>query len=282
MILYATLLAEPSPRCVHCGGSLRPARLRASRAAGVLCLWCDERRHFRATRCQGRRLPRQPVRRFLPLPLDAGNAPSRTGVSKCFTHTMSHGTPVPVPVPTPLKTPPSPAGLYLGKKLGLTPPGYDDFKAIQYCSDIVDAFEGGVGKNNEDTHRGPLQAPRRTAPRHACEEDPWVGRRRPQEVPGRRAIQGAAVQPRARDPGPVLLWRRAVRRRLLLAAAHGLAGRVAVRAAEGGLCTQGLFTPLAVNRSLFTPLKDRGLDALAPYPKARAPDLTDRDLLAEM
>ena len=71
----------------------------------------------------------------------------------------------------PLKTPPSPAGLYLGKKLGLTPPGYDDFKAIQYCSDIVDAFEGGVGKNNEDTHRGPLQAPRRTAPRHACEED---------------------------------------------------------------------------------------------------------------
>ena len=161
----------PSPRCVHCGGSLRPARLRASRAAGVLCLWCDERRHFRATRCQGRRLPRQPVRRFLPLPLDAGNAPSRTGVSKCFAHTISHGTPVPVPVPTPLKTPPSPAGLYLGKKLGLTPPGYDDFKAIQYCSDIVDAFEGGVGKNNEDTHRGPLQAPRRTAPRHACEED---------------------------------------------------------------------------------------------------------------
>ena len=47
-------------------------------------------------------------------------------------------------------------------------------------------------------------------------------------------------------------------------------------------CEQGLFTPLAVNRSLFTPLKDRGLDALAPYPKARAPDLTDRDLLAEM
>jgi len=39
---------------------------------------------------------------------------------------------------------------------------------------------------------------------------------------------------------------------------------------------------LAVNRSLFTPLKDRGLDALAPYPKARAPDLTGRDLLAEM
>jgi len=32
-------------------------------------------------------------------------------------------------------------------------------------------------------------------------------------------------------------------------------------------CEQGLFTPLAVNRSLFTPLKDRGLDALAPYPK---------------
>ena len=40
--------------------------------------------------------------------------------------------------------------LYLGKKLGLTPPGFDEFKASQFCSDIVDTFEGGLGKNNED------------------------------------------------------------------------------------------------------------------------------------
>jgi glutathione S-transferase len=40
--------------------------------------------------------------------------------------------------------------LYLGQRLGLTPPGYDQFKAMQYCLDIVDTFEGGVGKNNED------------------------------------------------------------------------------------------------------------------------------------
>merc|ERR1712216_865573 len=27
--------------------------------------------------------------------------------------------------------------LYLGKRLGLTPSGYDDFKAMQFCVDIV-------------------------------------------------------------------------------------------------------------------------------------------------
>ena len=40
--------------------------------------------------------------------------------------------------------------LYLGKKLGLEPPGYDVYKAMQYCTDIVDTFEGNLGKNNED------------------------------------------------------------------------------------------------------------------------------------
>lgn len=40
--------------------------------------------------------------------------------------------------------------LYLGKKLGLTPVAYDDFKAMQFCVDIVDAFEGNLGKKNED------------------------------------------------------------------------------------------------------------------------------------
>jgi glutathione S-transferase len=40
--------------------------------------------------------------------------------------------------------------LYLGHKLGLTPPGYNDFKAMQFCADIVDCFEGNLGKNNED------------------------------------------------------------------------------------------------------------------------------------
>lgn len=39
--------------------------------------------------------------------------------------------------------------LYLGKKLGLTPPGYNEFKALQFCMDIVDTFEGNLGKNNE-------------------------------------------------------------------------------------------------------------------------------------
>mmetsp|Transcript_41942 Transcript_41942/g.111716 ORF Transcript_41942/g.111716 Transcript_41942/m.111716 type:complete len:200 (+) Transcript_41942:417-1016(+) len=42
------------------------------------------------------------------------------------------------------------ASLYLGAKLGLTPAGYNDYKAMQFCGDIVDTFEGGVGKNNED------------------------------------------------------------------------------------------------------------------------------------
>jgi len=40
--------------------------------------------------------------------------------------------------------------LYLGNKLGLTPAGYDAFKAYQFCADCVDTFENGLGKNNED------------------------------------------------------------------------------------------------------------------------------------
>eukprot|EP00326_Haptolina_ericina_P030406 CAMPEP_0181171006 /NCGR_PEP_ID=MMETSP1096-20121128/1671_1 /TAXON_ID=156174 ORGANISM="Chrysochromulina ericina, Strain CCMP281" /NCGR_SAMPLE_ID=MMETSP1096 /ASSEMBLY_ACC=CAM_ASM_000453 /LENGTH=158 /DNA_ID=CAMNT_0023258609 /DNA_START=528 /DNA_END=1005 /DNA_ORIENTATION=+ len=39
---------------------------------------------------------------------------------------------------------------YLGKKLGLTPAGFDDAKAMQCLLDIQDLFEGNVGKNNED------------------------------------------------------------------------------------------------------------------------------------
>ena len=38
---------------------------------------------------------------------------------------------------------------YLGKKLGLTPPDFNEFKAMQYLVDIVDVFEGNLGKNNE-------------------------------------------------------------------------------------------------------------------------------------
>jgi len=40
--------------------------------------------------------------------------------------------------------------LYLGKKLGLTPAAYNEYKAMQSCSDIVDVFEGNLGKKNED------------------------------------------------------------------------------------------------------------------------------------
>lgn len=54
------------------------------------------------------------------------------------------------------------ATLYLGNKLGLTPEGYDQFKATQYVLDIVDTFEGGIGKNNEDgaTLKSYLTGPR--------------------------------------------------------------------------------------------------------------------------
>lgn len=42
------------------------------------------------------------------------------------------------------------SALYLGNKLGLSSvPGYNEYKAMQYCADIVDSFEGGLGKNNE-------------------------------------------------------------------------------------------------------------------------------------
>jgi len=53
------------------------------------------------------------------------------------------------------------ATLYVGKKL-LMCKDYDDFKAIQFCGDIVDTFEGGVGKNNEDGKilKGFLEGPR--------------------------------------------------------------------------------------------------------------------------
>jgi len=55
--------------------------------------------------------------------------------------------------------------LYLGQKLGLLPPGYNEFKAMQYCVDIIDTFEGNLGKNNEDgpTLKAFLEGPRWTA-----------------------------------------------------------------------------------------------------------------------
>jgi glutathione S-transferase len=56
--------------------------------------------------------------------------------------------------------------LYVGKKVGLTPPGYDDFKAMQFCVDMIDAFEGGIGKNNED---GPTLKNYLTGPRFAAQ-----------------------------------------------------------------------------------------------------------------
>ena len=34
--------------------------------------------------------------------------------------------------------------------LQLMPPGYDEFKAVQYCIDMIDTFEGNLGKNNEN------------------------------------------------------------------------------------------------------------------------------------
>jgi len=40
--------------------------------------------------------------------------------------------------------------LYIGKRVGLTPKGYDEFKAVQYMNDIVDTFDNGFAKNNED------------------------------------------------------------------------------------------------------------------------------------
>jgi len=39
--------------------------------------------------------------------------------------------------------------MYIGKKCDLTPPGFQEFKAVQYMLDIVDVFENGFGKNNE-------------------------------------------------------------------------------------------------------------------------------------
>lgn len=52
--------------------------------------------------------------------------------------------------------------LYLGKRLGLMPAAYDHFKAVQYCADIVDTFEGGIGANNEagDTLKKYVESPR--------------------------------------------------------------------------------------------------------------------------
>ena len=39
--------------------------------------------------------------------------------------------------------------LYLGNKLGLEPTGFNVFKAQQHMVDIVDTFEGNLGKSNE-------------------------------------------------------------------------------------------------------------------------------------
>jgi len=42
------------------------------------------------------------------------------------------------------------ACLYVGKAVGLTPPNFSECKAVQFLMDIVDVFEGGLGKNNEE------------------------------------------------------------------------------------------------------------------------------------
>uniref|UniRef100_A0A7S4M3K0 Glutathione transferase n=1 Tax=Prymnesium polylepis TaxID=72548 RepID=A0A7S4M3K0_9EUKA len=39
--------------------------------------------------------------------------------------------------------------LYVGEKVGLLPDSINKFKAMQYCADIVDTFEGNLGKHNE-------------------------------------------------------------------------------------------------------------------------------------
>lgn len=41
------------------------------------------------------------------------------------------------------------SAMYLGQRLGLIPAGFDQFKAFQYLSDIIDVFEQNLGKNNE-------------------------------------------------------------------------------------------------------------------------------------
>lgn len=33
--------------------------------------------------------------------------------------------------------------MYLGRRLGLTPPGFDEAKALQYMLDVIDTFENG-------------------------------------------------------------------------------------------------------------------------------------------
>lgn len=42
------------------------------------------------------------------------------------------------------------ATMYVAKKCGLTPEGYDEYKTMQHIADIVDVFEGNLGKSNED------------------------------------------------------------------------------------------------------------------------------------
>jgi len=41
------------------------------------------------------------------------------------------------------------SAMYLGKRLGLIPAAFDQFKAMQYLADIIDVFEQNLGKNNE-------------------------------------------------------------------------------------------------------------------------------------
>lgn len=47
--------------------------------------------------------------------------------------------------------------LYLGNKLGLEPPGFNVYKATQHMIDIVDTFEGNLGKHNEHGPTVPTQ-----------------------------------------------------------------------------------------------------------------------------
>jgi len=112
--------------------------------------------------------------------------------------------------------------LYLGNKLGLTPPGYDAFKAMQFCSDIVDTFEGGLGKNNEEG----------AALKAYVEGQRWANQMGNIE----RSIVGPyyfGAEPCAVDFFLLqhLDWR---------------------------------------GNSIFVPLKERGVDLLAPYPKIAA------------
>ena len=117
------------------------------------------------------------------------------------------------------------AALYVGKRTGLTPVGYDVFKATQYCMDLVDTFEGNLGKNNE---HGPTLKKFLTGDRwakllgstlaraHAAQTQHAYSQHR------RRVLCLACRRCGAQHQGPLLLWRCSLRTGLLPSFPHRL------------------------------------------------------------